>query len=274
MSWNVPFEQKTGTWNDHVANVEHDRAERVGLDHATDSLELLLRLGIVDLVDEGNLLADGQISPVGAMLVVAIVRKQQRAEDRGLVIAHVAHIGGRNMLACPVGAVRCGQTIIAHRLVTHLDDLSLVFGVVGQGKDKVGVQGRAKHNQHWQRNLSLSGNAWSAWYIRTVPCHCNDCNDSVQISCRSILFAGMDRHVLGNQISVAATRKILRSRGIPLAHEELSGSANIGAKHRCMHCAAAGAQYCRGLEALPGDWCQWLICSRCPSSEQDAVRQY
>ena len=115
----IPFEQQTSTWNDHVAGVVADGAQGIGLHHTANRLELGSSLGVVDPVDETNALANTHISPVGAVGIVAVVREEQRAKDGALAVAHITNIGSSNMLATHIRTVWRCEAIVSHRLVTH-----------------------------------------------------------------------------------------------------------------------------------------------------------
>lgn len=117
----TPFQQQASSGDDHVAHIVADRAEGVGLDHASNGCEFFSRFGVVRLADERETLAKWHIRPVGAIRIVAVIWQQERAENRALAAAHVGvgDVSGCNVLAGHVGTVRRGEAIVAHRGVGH-----------------------------------------------------------------------------------------------------------------------------------------------------------
>lgn len=132
----VALETKTGTGKDGVTEVPRDGAERVLLHHATDGLELLLRLLILDLVDEGYPLAQGQVGPVGAVFCVDVVRLCEVAED-GLLVVGIRRVAEGKLKSLVTGgrAVRHGDqtrrrvvvSVGTHYVVIHVEDLKWLF---------------------------------------------------------------------------------------------------------------------------------------------------
>ncbi|KAI7724295.1 hypothetical protein KC322_g23 [Hortaea werneckii] len=109
----------TSTGNDHVTEVEADWAERIGFHHLANGLKLSLGLGIVDFTDESRALANGHVSPVSAIFVVAVIRKEQRAEDSAFGLVHVTNVGSRDMAATHVRAMGGSIAVVPHRGVSH-----------------------------------------------------------------------------------------------------------------------------------------------------------
>lgn len=110
----IPFEKQTGTRNDGVAEVPANGAQRVSLDHAAQVAELARGLGVVDLVDEADLLHEGEISPVDTLGGEGVVGQEDLTENVGLLAVHVANIGGRDVVAGAVGPMGRGETVVSH----------------------------------------------------------------------------------------------------------------------------------------------------------------
>lgn len=85
----VALETKTSTRENGILPVPGDWAERILLDHAPEGAQLSLGLGLVDLVDKGEALANRQVGPVGAVGGVGVVGLGKMTEDLTLVVGGV-----------------------------------------------------------------------------------------------------------------------------------------------------------------------------------------
>ena len=77
---NVAFETEAGTRKNGIPQVLRHGSERVGLHHAANPGQLVLGLGVIDLVDKGHASGEGEISPVRPVFAVAIVGVRILAE--------------------------------------------------------------------------------------------------------------------------------------------------------------------------------------------------
>ena len=112
---NLPFQTKTSTRNYTSPEVVADRSKRVVLEHVPEVTCLCLGLFRVDLPDELDPLAKGQVGPVGPVGVVQIIGMQQSVEDAGLVLVHVLtdiDILGSSVFASHVGSVGCSDAVV------------------------------------------------------------------------------------------------------------------------------------------------------------------
>ena len=136
----VALETETGTGKNGVAEVPRDGAERVLLHHAADGLELLLRLLILDLVDEGYPLAQGKVGPVGAVFCVDVVRVCEVGEN-GLLVVWIGGgaegklkglvTGGRPMRHGDQTRRRVVVNVGTYYVVVHVGDLKWLWYMGG-----------------------------------------------------------------------------------------------------------------------------------------------
>ena len=104
----IPLQTESRTGEDGVPEVPADGGQRIRLDHGSEGGQLLLGLRIVDLVDEGDALHDGQIGPVDALGRVAVIGLEEVGED-GLLIVGVVLVGVGGRVVARLGAVGDGD---------------------------------------------------------------------------------------------------------------------------------------------------------------------
>jgi hypothetical protein len=101
---NIPLETETGTWQDRVAEVPANWAQRISLHHGANGTELLLGLSGIDSADERRALKPWQISPVHTIGVVAVIWLDEVVED-GLLVGGIAVVWERGMVGASVWAM-------------------------------------------------------------------------------------------------------------------------------------------------------------------------
>lgn len=111
----LPFQTKTGTRDHASAEVMANWSKRVVLEHVPEVAGFGLCFLCIDLSNEPDPLANGQVGPVGSFGSVEIIRVKQGVENTSLVLAHVfsdVDVLGGLMFTRHVGSVRGSDAIV------------------------------------------------------------------------------------------------------------------------------------------------------------------
>jgi hypothetical protein len=115
-----PLQSQPGAGEDGIPEVPADGAQRILLHHGADLLQLLDGLGVVDAVDERDALHEGQVGPVLALRIVAVVGVQEVGEDLALVLGVVGG-GVVGVRIARLGAVGGADDAVVGRVVVLVD---------------------------------------------------------------------------------------------------------------------------------------------------------